>query len=95
MKKVRIILSPEAEEVYKYLSEQAATSKIERGILRALNNKIEMIKINIHFGNPISRDKIPEEYHKKYGITNLFRIELPNYWRMLYSLTDNEAKVEN
>ncbi len=33
-KAVRVILSPEAEEVYKYLNEQAANSKIERTILR-------------------------------------------------------------
>lgn len=33
-KAVRVILSPEAEEVYKYLNEQAASSKIERILLR-------------------------------------------------------------
>ena len=37
---------------------------------------------------------IPKEYVEKYGITNLFRVELPNYWRMLYSLTDGENKIE-
>jgi len=38
MKTVRIILSPEAEEVYKYLNEKASTSKNERAILKAVNN---------------------------------------------------------
>lgn len=33
-KAVRVILSPDAEEVYKYLNEQAASSKNERTILR-------------------------------------------------------------
>ncbi len=94
MKKVRVILSPEAEEVYKYLNRQATESKTERTILKAVNNKIELIKTNIHYGNPISKDKIPKEYKEKYGITNLFRVELPNYWRMLYSLTDSETKIE-
>lgn len=94
MKAIRIILSPEAEEVYKYLNEQAPNSKTEQAILNAINNKVELIKFNPHYGNPIEKDKIPKEYKEKYGITNLFRIELPDYWRMLYSLTDRESKIE-
>jgi len=38
-KKVEIVLSPEAEEVYKYLNEQASKSKIERSILNAIEKK--------------------------------------------------------
>ncbi|MDO8647861.1 MAG: hypothetical protein Q7R70_05625 [Candidatus Diapherotrites archaeon] len=94
MKKVRVVLSPEAEEVYNYLNAQAPKSKIEKSILSALTKKTELIKANPHYGNPISKDKIPQEYCKKYGITNLFRVELPNFWRMLYSLTDSESRIE-
>lgn len=94
MKKVRVVLSPEAEEVYNYLNKEASTSKTERMILNAINKKVELIKINYHYGNPIAKDLIPQEYKEKYGITNLFRIELPNYWRMLYTLTDDETKIE-
>ena len=78
MKSVRLKLSPEAEEVYKHLNEQAPTSKTERMILKAINQKVELIKSNPHFGNPISKNKIPLEYQQKYGITNLFRVELPS-----------------
>lgn len=53
MKKVRVIFSPEAEEVYKYLNEQASSSKIEKSILNAIHKKIELIKINTHYGEPI------------------------------------------
>lgn len=94
MKNIRVILSPEAEEVYKYLNEQAKDSKVERTILNAINKKIELIKINHHYGEPIAKNLIPEEYKVKYDITNLFRVELPNYWRMLYTLTDGESKIE-
>ena len=94
MKQVRLILSPEAEEVYKYLNEQAETSKNEKTILNAINKKVELIKANIHYGDPISKKLIPEEYKQKYGITNLFRVELPKYWRMLYTLTNNDTEVE-
>ncbi len=94
MKKVRIILSPDAKEVYVHLNEEAASSKTERSILNAINKKVEFIKANPHYGNPIPKAVIPDEYKKKYGVTNLFRVELPSFWRMLYTLTNNETEVE-
>ena len=91
---VRVTLSPEAEEVYVYLNKEAPTSKIEQSILRAVNKKTELIKANPHYGNPIAKKLIPQEYVKKYGITNLFRVELPSYWRILYTLTNGETEIE-
>ena len=94
MKTIRVILSPEAEEVYKYLNEQAPTSKNERMILNSVNNKIELIKANHHYGEPIAKKLIPEEYKKRYSTTNLFWVELPSFWRMLYTLTDGDSEIE-
>ncbi len=90
MAEVRIVLSPDAEEVYKKLNAEAETNKQSRMILNAINNKKELIKANIHYGNPLSKSLIPKEYVDKYGVTNLFRVELPAFWRMLYTLTNNE-----
>ncbi len=87
-------LSSEAEEVYKHLNEEASNSKIDRIILKAINQKVEFIKINPHYGDPIAKNLIPEEYHVKYGVTNLFRVELPAFWRMLYSLTNEANEIE-
>ena len=78
MKKIRVIFSPEAEEVYVYLNKESSVSKTERVILNAVNNKIELMKANPHYGNPIAKKLIPEEYKVKYGVNNLFRVELPN-----------------
>lgn len=43
MKKVRVILSPDAEEVYKHLNEEAPKSKTEQTILNAINKKVELM----------------------------------------------------
>jgi len=94
LKKVRVILSEEAEEAYNYLNEHASESKIERSILNSINKKVELLKANPHYGDPISKKLIPKEYVEKYGITNLFRVKLSNYWRMLYTLTDGETVIE-
>ena len=93
-KLIRIILSPEAQEVYAYLNKEAPNFKTERIIFRAINNKVELIKLNPHFGDPIAKKLIPNEYKKRFKITNLFRVELPAYWRMLYTITDGESEIE-
>jgi hypothetical protein len=94
MKRVRVILSEEAEEAYKYLNKHASESKIEKSVLNSINKKVELIKTNPHYGDPISKKLIPKVYVEKYGVTNLFRVSLSNYWRMLYTLTDGETVIE-
>lgn len=94
MKTVRVILSPEAEEVYKYLNEHAAHSKTEQTFFNSLNKKIELMKANPHYGDSIPKRLIPKEYVSKYGVNNLFRVELPKYWRMMYALSDGGNQIE-
>ena len=93
MKSVRVVLSPEAEEAYKQLNGLAVNSKLEKSILNSIKKKVELIKINPHYGNPIAKNLIPREYVLKYGVTNLFRVELSGFWRMLYTLTNDETEV--
>lgn len=91
MKKTRVILSSDAEKVYKRLKKD---SKEERMILDRFHDKVSLIKQDIHHGNPINKRLIPAMYKKKYGIKNLFRVELPQFWRFVYTLTDGENKEE-
>ena len=91
---MKIVLSPEAKEVFEYLNREAVNSKNERTLLKSIKQKIEFIKENPQYGNPLSKKLIPEEYKMRYGITNLFRVELPNFWRMLYTLIEGESKIE-
>lgn len=93
-KTVRIKLSPEAEETYHYLESKALTSKIERSILNAFHQKKEFVKNDIHYGDPVAKHLIPGEYIQKYGVVNLFRVELSNYWRMTYTLIEGETEME-
>ncbi len=94
MKKVRTILSDEAEEAFKKLNTEAQNSKVDASILKSINNKIELIKMNPHYGEPVEKKKIPSIYKERYEITNLFRVELSSFWRMDYTLRNNETEIE-
>jgi hypothetical protein len=94
MKRVSVTLTPQANEVYEYLISKAPDSKIEETILSAFDQKIEMIKKNTHHGQQIPKKFFPKQYKKQYGITNLWRVPLPSFWRMLYTITSDNSNIE-
>ncbi|AKB23616.1 hypothetical protein MSMTP_0147 [Methanosarcina sp. MTP4] len=77
MKYVRVILAPEAADAYQDLMNKASGSKQEEAILNSFLQKVELLKENIHYGQPIAKKLIPAEYKTSYGITNLFRARVP------------------
>jgi Txe/YoeB family toxin of Txe-Axe toxin-antitoxin module len=101
-KEIRIILSKEADEVYKELNElvgdekrRGVDSSLHQTLLRSINNVIDLLKKNPFSGNQISKKQIPERYSSKYNAENVWRIELPNRWRLIYTITGNEIEVIN
>jgi hypothetical protein len=91
--KAYIQLSSEADNVYKYIAQKALSSKSERIMLKAILHKIELIKKNPQYGQPLAKRLIPKEYVVKYDAQNIYRVELPNFWRMLYTLRDNRIEI--
>ena len=39
----------------------------------------------------VPKELIPKEYKQKYGIDNLWKYDLPNGWRLLYSLSKDKV----
>lgn len=94
MKIATIKFSNEAKKSFILLIQKSINSKQEKTLLRAILKKSEFIKQDDHYGDAIAKKLIPREYKEKYNVTNLFRVELPNYWRMLYTLRgDNEVEI--
>jgi len=92
-KDVEVKFSTEALQVFQYLANRSVHSKVERSLFNAITRKIELIKSNPLVGDNIAKVLIPRAYRDKYLVKNLYRVELPNFWRMLYTLTDEELKI--
>jgi hypothetical protein len=90
---LRLLFSDDAKAVYEYVSKRALSCKSERIMYNAIMRNIEMIRKNPSIGNNIAKNLIPKEYLKKYAVQNLYRIELPMFWRMLYTLKDNKIEI--
>src|SRR3989344_1699248 len=89
-KEVRVFIIGQAKESFIELKNK--TDKESQSIIRSIQRIIEILKTNPQYGNPISKELIPEEL-KKQGINNLYRVELSNFWRMLYTLEGNKIDI--
>ncbi|HOZ35671.1 MAG TPA: hypothetical protein PLK55_01640 [archaeon] len=92
-KKVTVLYSKPVEETLTFLEQTKENNKISKSIYNSFLRKIELIKSNPGYGDNIPKPQIPKEYIEKYKINNLFRLELANYWRCLYSLTDKKENT--
>ena len=81
-----IFANPKIEKEFNELKEG---DEIKRYIKRA----IEDIKQNAFCGIPIPKRLIPREYVQKFKIQNLWKYDLPDGWRLVYSIT-TPNKVE-
>ncbi|MAG07571.1 hypothetical protein CMI46_02040 [Candidatus Pacearchaeota archaeon] len=101
-KDVKVILSKEANVVYEELNQIVGNEKknqvessVHQSLLRSINRVRDLLKINPFAGNQLPKSRIPKKYVQLYGITNLWRIELANRWRMMYSIDGNEIEIVN
>ena len=63
---------------------------IKKGIIRAIGD----LKENAFSGIQVPKRLFPKEYVKLYGINNLWKYDLPNGWRLLYTVTaENEVEL--
>ena len=99
-KEVRVILEEEVNEVYKELNELVG-EEIKKGIeksehqvlLKSINRAIELLKDNPFIGIQIPKRLIPKKYIEGFDVTNLWKFNLANYWRMIYTVTSEEIKI--
>jgi hypothetical protein len=62
-------------------------------LLRSIQQKFDFLRANPFYGNNIPKSLIPKEYETRYNAKNLWRIELTNFWRMLYTIKGDQVEV--
>ena len=66
----------------------------DKQLYKFIDRAIEDLKVNI-VGENIPKRLIPKEYIKKYGIDNLRKYNLPDAWRLLYTVVGKDIKILN
>jgi hypothetical protein len=65
----------------------------EQQLAGFLNRAIEDLMQNPLCGIRVPSNQWPKEYIQKYRINNLRKYDLPNGWRLLYTIKGNEIEI--
>ncbi len=97
---IRVIYVGDAKEAYLKLNKIVGAEKAKgiqdsenQRLLNSLKKKEEILKVNPEYGDHIPRKYIKRKTIKKYGTDSLWRVEVYNYWRAIYTLTGNEIEI--
>ncbi|MFH1722958.1 MAG: type II toxin-antitoxin system YoeB family toxin [Candidatus Altiarchaeota archaeon] len=89
--KCRIFFADEKlNELYESLkNSQTEDRKLYKRISRALKD----IKEDCFCGIQIPKKQIPKDYKQKYNAENLWKYNLPNAWRIIYTIKKDEVQI--
>lgn len=67
----------------------------DRKLFEFMNRAITDLKKDSASGTKIQKRIWPKIYIKKYGINNLWKYDLPNGWRIIYTVKTDEIMILN
>jgi len=80
--------------IFKKSFEELKDGKFEeQELYKHLNQAFKNLKENVYSGIHIPKKLIPKLYITKYGLTNLWKYDLPKGWRLIYSIGKEEISV--
>src|SRR3989338_9095364 len=65
----------------------------ERELFKLINQAMDNIENNAFCGIQIPKKLIPKTYIQIYGVTNIWKYDLPKGWRLIYSIVRDEVIV--
>lgn len=86
-KEVKVLLKGQAKE--RYIELESKSDKESKSIFNSVRRVKDVLLDNPQHGDPIRKELIPNEL-KQMNIQNLYRVELSNFWRAVYTLEGNE-----
>ena len=65
----------------------------ERALFKSINHALDTIEKNAFSGIQIPKRLIPKSYIHKYSVKNLWKYNLPQGWRLIYSIINDNIVV--
>jgi len=85
-----VVLHSDAEEVLRTL--EASPDPKLRSIGRRVRAYRPLLLVDCLHGEVVPRSSIPKDLVRQYGIENLYVEDLPDFWRMLYSIAKSAGQ---
>lgn len=86
--------SEEFSEEYAKLERRAEKGHGEaRYLVGIIDRGVEKLRRDREAGERIPKRLIPRAYLARYGVTNLWKLNLDRYWRMIYTIVGDEIRL--
>lgn len=86
--------SKEFSEEYAKLKGRAEGGDGEtRYLVKIIDKGVAKLKRDREAGKRVAKRLIPHEYVAKYAVTNLWKLNLDRYWRMIYTIVGDEVRL--
>ncbi|MEK6824516.1 MAG: hypothetical protein AABX12_00730 [Nanoarchaeota archaeon] len=99
-KEVNVKLSEEADNVYQELNKIVGEEKLKgidssfhQTLLRSIIRVRDLLKQNPFAGDQVLKRQMPPKYIQKFDVDNVWRIELADRWRLVYTITGNQIEI--
>ena len=99
-KEVIVKLSEEADDVYQELNKIVGEEKLKgidssfhQTLLRSIIRVRDLLKQNPFAGDQVPKRQMPPKYIQKFDVDNIWRIELADRWRLVYTITGNQIEI--
>ncbi len=78
------------ERIHALEAQGKTPPKTDRQLLRSVERALNLLRTNPFAGDSVPHKLWPGEFS---NLPNLFRMELSNFWRLIYYVGGNEVKV--
>ena len=99
-KPTKVNITGEAKEEFEELNRvvgeeitKGITSSDHQTLLNSIKQKVELLKANPEYGTHIPKDRITKEYVRDYDVTNLWKVNLADGWRMIYTIRGSDVEI--
>lgn len=65
----------------------------DQQLFKFINRALDDLKHNPTCGIKIPKNLWPKEYIQNFRVTNLWKYDLPNAWRLVYTIESDEVKI--
>lgn len=78
------------ENIHSLEAQGKTPPKVDTQLLASIHRTLDLIKTNPFIGDPVPIKIWPREFQ---SLPNLFRMELSQFWRLLYYVTGDELRI--
>jgi len=98
-KKATVRFDKEPHKAYRLLEKEVEEEQKEgvknsdnQRLLKSINKAIDRLKVNAQAGDHVPK-KTAQKALRYYEVESIWRLELVNYWRLIYTITADEVDI--